>query len=69
MVQSYNLEVWNSVDKEWKPLTSCKSTSFNVQDLMADRQYKFRVRAVNIYGTGEPSAESVPVTVGVEEEG
>nr|XP_023695785.1 myosin light chain kinase, smooth muscle-like isoform X2 [Paramormyrops kingsleyae] len=68
VVQSYNLEIWNSVDKEWKPLTSCKSTSFNVQDLMADRQYKFRVRAVNIYGTGEPSAESDPVTVGVEEE-
>ncbi|KAL4608979.1 myosin light chain kinase, smooth muscle-like isoform X2 [Arapaima gigas] len=69
VVQSYNLEIWNSVDQEWKPLVSCNSTSYNVQDLLPDRQYKFRVRAVNIYGIGEPSAESDPVTVGVEEGG
>uniref|UniRef100_A0A8C9WE76 Myosin light chain kinase, smooth muscle n=1 Tax=Scleropages formosus TaxID=113540 RepID=A0A8C9WE76_SCLFO len=69
VVKSYNLEIWNSVDQEWKPLASCNSTSYNVQDLLADRQYKFRVRAVNIYGIGEPSAESDPVTVGVQEEG
>ncbi|KAI1899222.1 hypothetical protein AGOR_G00059580 [Albula goreensis] len=66
-VQSYNLEIWNSVDKEWKDLASCNSTSYNVQNLLPDREYKFRVRAVNIYGVGEPSAESDPVTVGEEE--
>ncbi|XP_046701046.1 myosin light chain kinase, smooth muscle isoform X1 [Silurus meridionalis] len=66
-VQSYKLEVWNSVDKNWKALASCNSTSYNVQNLLADRKYKFRVRAGNIYGVGEPSAESVPVEVGVEE--
>uniref|UniRef100_A0AAY4DSA1 Myosin light chain kinase, smooth muscle n=1 Tax=Denticeps clupeoides TaxID=299321 RepID=A0AAY4DSA1_9TELE len=68
-VQSYNLEIWDSVGQEWKLLVSCNSTSYCVQDLLADRQYKFRVRAVNIYGIGEPSAESEAVTVGVEEEG
>ncbi|KAK6310161.1 hypothetical protein J4Q44_G00200420 [Coregonus suidteri] len=62
-VQSYNLEIWNSVDKEWKNLVSCNSTSYNVQNLLGQRQYKFRVRAVNIYGIGEPSAESEPVTM------
>ncbi|XP_046902304.1 myosin light chain kinase, smooth muscle isoform X1 [Hypomesus transpacificus] len=67
-VQSYNLEIWNSVDKEWKDLVSCNSTSYNVQDLLPDREYKFRVRAVNVYGIGEPSAESEPVTVGAEDE-
>ncbi|XP_060785969.1 myosin light chain kinase, smooth muscle isoform X4 [Neoarius graeffei] len=66
-VQSYKLEVWNSVDKEWKGLASCNSTSYNVQNLLPDRKYKFRVRAGNIYGVGEPSAESIPVEVGVEE--
>ncbi|XP_026767539.3 myosin light chain kinase, smooth muscle isoform X3 [Pangasianodon hypophthalmus] len=66
-VQSYKLEIWNSVDKEWKELASCNSTSYNVQNLPPDRKYKFRVRAGNIYGVGEPSAESVPVEVGVEE--
>ena len=66
-VQSYNLEIWNSVDKEWKDLVSCNSTSYNVQDLLPDREYKFRVRAVNVYGIGEPSAESEPVTVGAED--
>lgn len=66
-VQFYKLEVWNSLDKEWKSLASCNSTSYNVQDLLPDRKYKFRVRAENIYGVGEPSAESIPVEVGVEE--
>ncbi|KAF4086994.1 hypothetical protein AMELA_G00090510, partial [Ameiurus melas] len=66
-VQSYKLEIWNSVDKDWKGLASCNSTSYNVQNLLPDRKYKFRVRAGNIYGVGEPSAESVPVEVGVEE--
>lgn len=55
------------MDKEWKGLASCNSTSYNVQSLLPDRKYKFRVRAANIYGVGEPSAESVPVEVGVEE--
>uniref|UniRef100_A0A671QML4 Myosin light chain kinase, smooth muscle n=1 Tax=Sinocyclocheilus anshuiensis TaxID=1608454 RepID=A0A671QML4_9TELE len=68
-VQSYNLETWSSVDMKWTDLASCNSTSYNVQNLLPDRQYKFRVRAVNIYGVGEPSAESVPVQVGLEAEG
>lgn len=55
------------MDKEWKSLASCNSTSYNVLNLLPDRKYKFRVRAANIYGIGEPSAESVPVEVGVEE--
>ncbi|XP_072541997.1 myosin light chain kinase, smooth muscle isoform X2 [Salminus brasiliensis] len=67
-VQSYNLEIWNSVEKQWKDLVSCNSTSYNIQNLLPDKQYKFRVRAVNIYGVGEPSAESVLVEVGLEEE-
>ncbi|XP_017213228.2 myosin light chain kinase, smooth muscle isoform X3 [Danio rerio] len=68
-VQSYNLEAWNSLDMKWTDVASCNSTSYNVQDLLPDRQYKFRVRAVNIYGVGEPSAESEPVQVGLEAEG
>ncbi|XP_041934296.1 myosin light chain kinase, smooth muscle isoform X1 [Alosa sapidissima] len=66
IVQSYNLEIWNSVDKKWTELASCNSTSYSVQKLLQDRQYKFRVRAVNMYGAGEPSAESVPTTVGAD---
>uniref|UniRef100_A0A8C2IKX7 Myosin light chain kinase, smooth muscle n=1 Tax=Cyprinus carpio TaxID=7962 RepID=A0A8C2IKX7_CYPCA len=68
IVQSYNLEIWNSIDITWNDLTSCNSTSYHVQNLLVDRQYKFRVRAVNVYGVGEPSAESEPIKVGVEEE-
>ncbi|XP_059427399.1 myosin light chain kinase, smooth muscle isoform X1 [Carassius carassius] len=67
IVQSYNLEIWNSIDNTWNDLTSCNSTSYHVQNLLTDRQYKFRIRAVNVYGVGEPSAESEPITVGVEE--
>lgn len=67
IVKSYNLEIWNSLDNTWSDLTSCNSTSYHVQQLLPDRQYKFRVRAVNMYGIGEPSAESEPVTVGEPE--
>uniref|UniRef100_A0A8C6U6M0 Myosin light chain kinase, smooth muscle n=1 Tax=Neogobius melanostomus TaxID=47308 RepID=A0A8C6U6M0_9GOBI len=63
--KSYNLEIWDSVGQEWKHLVSCNSTSYNVQNLLPERQYKFRVRAENIYGVGEPSVESEPVTMGL----
>ncbi|XP_054908979.1 myosin light chain kinase, smooth muscle isoform X2 [Poeciliopsis prolifica] len=64
-VQTYHLEIWDSVDQQWKQLVSCNSTSYNIQNLLPDRQYKFRIRAQNIYGIGEPSAESEAVTMGL----
>ncbi|KAM9380329.1 myosin light chain kinase, smooth muscle isoform 1-T1 [Phaethornis superciliosus] len=67
-VQSYTVEIWNSVDNKWRDLTTCRSTSFNVQDLQADREYKFRVRAANVYGISEPSHESELVKVGEKQE-
>ncbi|XP_057552207.1 myosin light chain kinase, smooth muscle isoform X3 [Hippopotamus amphibius kiboko] len=67
-VQSYSVEIWDSVDKTWKELATCRSTSFNVQDLLADREYKFRVRAINVYGTSEPSQESELTAVGEKPE-
>ncbi|XP_076974239.1 myosin light chain kinase, smooth muscle isoform X2 [Tamandua tetradactyla] len=67
-VQSYSVEIWDSVDRTWKDLATCRSTSFNVQDLLPDREYKFRVRAVNVYGTSEPSQESELTTVGEKPE-
>lgn len=30
-VQSYKLEIWDSVEQQWKHLVSCNSTSYNVQ--------------------------------------
>ncbi|NP_001395191.1 myosin light chain kinase, smooth muscle isoform 3 [Mus musculus] len=67
-VQSYNVEIWDTEDKVWKELATCRSTSFNVQDLLPDREYKFRVRAVNVYGTSEPSQESELTAVGEKPE-
>uniref|UniRef100_A0A8C8SS89 Myosin light chain kinase, smooth muscle n=1 Tax=Pelusios castaneus TaxID=367368 RepID=A0A8C8SS89_9SAUR len=67
-VQSYTVETWNSVDNKWTDLTTCRSTSYNVKDLLADREYKFRVRAANVYGISEPSQESVFVKVGEKQE-
>ncbi|XP_035310403.1 myosin light chain kinase, smooth muscle isoform X6 [Cricetulus griseus] len=67
-VQSYNVEIWDTEDKMWKELATCRSTSFNVQDLLPDREYKFRVRAVNVYGTSEPSQESELTAVGEKPE-
>lgn len=68
-VQSYTVEIWNTADKKWTDLTTCRSTSYNVQDLLADREYKFRVRAANVYGISEPSHESELVKVGEKQEG
>ncbi|XP_048390280.1 myosin light chain kinase, smooth muscle-like [Stegostoma tigrinum] len=68
VVQSYNVETWNSVEKQWTNLTTCRSTSCSVRDLNPDKEYKFRVRAVNVYGTSEPSQESDLVRLGVKEE-
>ncbi|XP_048455168.1 myosin light chain kinase, smooth muscle [Rhincodon typus] len=68
VVQSYNVETWNSVEKQWTNLTTCRSTSCNVCDLNPDKEYKFRVRAVNVYGTSEPSQESDLVRLGVKED-
>lgn len=68
-MQSYSVEIWDSVDKTWKELATCRSTSFNVQDLLSDREYKFRVRAINVYGTSEPSQESELTAVGEKPEG
>ncbi|XP_048202738.1 myosin light chain kinase, smooth muscle isoform X2 [Perognathus longimembris pacificus] len=67
-VQSYNVEIWDSEDKTWKELATCRSTSFNVQNLLPDLEYKFRVRAVNVYGTSEPSQESELTVVGEKPE-
>ncbi|XP_047419681.1 myosin light chain kinase, smooth muscle isoform X2 [Sciurus carolinensis] len=67
-VQSYSVEIWDSVDKTWKELSTCRSTSFNVQELLPDREYKFRVRAINVYGTSEPSQESELTAVGEKPE-
>uniref|UniRef100_A0A8D2LEB8 Myosin light chain kinase n=1 Tax=Varanus komodoensis TaxID=61221 RepID=A0A8D2LEB8_VARKO len=67
-VQAYTVEIWNTVDKKWTDLTTCRSTSYNVQDLLADREYKFRVRAANVYGMSEPSHESELVKVGAKQE-
>ncbi|OCT60917.1 hypothetical protein XELAEV_18046941mg [Xenopus laevis] len=68
VVESYRVEIWDSVDKVWTDLTSCRSTSFNLENLLQDREYKFRVRATNIHGTSEPSQESEPVTCKEKEE-
>uniref|UniRef100_A0A8C8ZEH9 Myosin light chain kinase n=1 Tax=Prolemur simus TaxID=1328070 RepID=A0A8C8ZEH9_PROSS len=67
-VQSYSIEIWDSADKTWKELATCRSTSFNVQDLLPDHEYKFRVRAINVYGTSEPSQESELTVVGEKPE-
>ncbi|KAM5281750.1 myosin light chain kinase, smooth muscle isoform 2-T2 [Ctenodactylus gundi] len=67
-VQSYSIGIWDSVDKTWKELATCRSTSFNVQDLLPDREYKFRVCATNVYGTSEPSHESELTAVGEKPE-
>ncbi|MEE6515500.1 hypothetical protein FKM82_024327, partial [Ascaphus truei] len=68
VVESYTVEIWDTVDKTWSDLTTCRSTSFNVESLLLDREYKFQVRATSVYGTSEPSQESDLVTFKEKEE-
>ncbi|XP_038607409.1 myosin light chain kinase, smooth muscle [Tachyglossus aculeatus] len=63
-VQSYAVEAWDSVGRAWTPVVTCCSTAHSVQGLLPGRQYRFRVRATNVYGTSEPSQESDPTAVG-----
>ncbi|CAM9630372.1 unnamed protein product [Lampetra planeri] len=66
LVQSYTVEVQGEGESRWKELTStCHSTSYSVQGLDPQKQYKFRVRAANIYGISEPSQESPLVSPGI----
>lgn len=69
VVQFYSVEIWDSVDKIWKELVICRSIFFNVQDLFFDREYKFRVRVVNVYGISESSQEFEFIVVGEKFEG
>uniref|UniRef100_A0A3P8SVD2 Myosin light chain kinase, smooth muscle n=1 Tax=Amphiprion percula TaxID=161767 RepID=A0A3P8SVD2_AMPPE len=39
-VQSYQLEIWDSVEQQWKHLVSCNSTSYNVQDSEKEPDYR-----------------------------
>lgn len=69
---SYNVQVsLHPSTQRWS--YSCRREGLTVplcvQNLLPERQYKFRVRAENIYGVGEPSAESEPVTVRLVDEG
>lgn len=51
---------------DWTVVTnSHHSTSFVVKGLSLDREYIFRVKAVNIHGESEPSRVSSPVSFGV----
>lgn len=37
-VRSYYLEIWDSVEQQWKSLVSCNSTSYNVQVTIMNQQ-------------------------------
>lgn len=46
----------------WQPVPGyCPNTTYTVRNLEEGKQYKFRVRAENIYGISEP-LEGKPVT-------
>jgi len=63
-VTGYNIEARKLTEDIWTILVEgCHSTSYKTQNLDCGSQYQFRVRAVNIHGTSDPSKPSEPVTV------
>ncbi|XP_072043167.1 myomesin-3-like [Amphiura filiformis] len=62
-VTSYIIEKCDiSQGEYWFQVDKVGETSFTIEDLIPDRQYKFRIRAVNVAGEGEPSSSSDVIT-------
>ncbi|KAK3921262.1 Myosin light chain kinase, smooth muscle [Frankliniella fusca] len=60
-VDGYLVEGRTESEAEWRPVAErCHSLSVVVRDLAAGRRYVFRVRAENVHGLSEPSAQSLP---------
>uniref|UniRef100_A0A915Q578 non-specific serine/threonine protein kinase n=1 Tax=Setaria digitata TaxID=48799 RepID=A0A915Q578_9BILA len=53
-VDHYELERLDTKDGIWVPCGKSKSTSFQVENLIKDRYYQFRVKAINSEGSSEP---------------
>ncbi|XP_048416920.2 myosin light chain kinase, smooth muscle-like isoform X2 [Stegostoma tigrinum] len=61
-IQSYIIEIKQTGESEWRRLTdSCSSTSYQVNGLKLDREYSFRIYAMNSCGISEVGEESKPV--------
>ena len=65
-ISNYLLEMKTTGDIRWKPVTEeeIKGKSYTVSGLQSDRDYEFRVSAVNKAGFGQPSQSSVPIRYG-----
>ncbi|XP_060064294.1 uncharacterized protein LOC132544684 [Ylistrum balloti] len=54
-ILAYQIEVYNVFEHRWKVVTnSCQGTSYDVKNLAPDTEYRFRVRAENLYGRSRP---------------
>jgi titin len=64
-IKQYIVEQWSSDDRDWKLIGSCDNaeTSHTVNNLKEGVSYKFRVRAKNSMGEGEPSLETIDIKV------
>ncbi|XP_037526802.2 twitchin [Rhipicephalus sanguineus] len=61
-ITGYLLEKCEIGSDFWQPVPGyCPNTRYTVRNLEEGKQYKFRVRAENIYGISEP-LEGKPVT-------
>ncbi|GLH01363.1 Obscurin [Gryllus bimaculatus] len=59
MITGYSVEMQRVGDDEWQQVASgCHSLSNVVSNLSVGENYVFRVRAENVHGLSEPSAES-----------
>ncbi|XP_069490326.1 myosin light chain kinase, smooth muscle-like isoform X2 [Ambystoma mexicanum] len=69
-IQYYIVEVKGVGESTWRTLTnSCLSTSYRVKDgLEPQKEYQFRVRAVNAHGTSEPGDQSAVIKMATEED-
>lgn len=61
-ITHYVIEKQDVNTLRWTPCGEAQGTSFNVSDLTAGHEYKFRVRACNKYGESDPLESITPIT-------
>lgn len=63
-ISQYIIEVWNSKINEWSKLAEVdgRTTTFEIDHLEDDVQYKFRILSMNATGLSEPSLSTMEVT-------
>ena len=64
-VVGYQIDMWDSINNSYQTITTNTGNTnliATIQNLVKDTDYKFKIAAINLVGTGSLSAESATIT-------